>query len=816
MKRSPSFIEVLEQRIAPAADLIVDIVGIKLPSGGITVPGDVGSVVFDVTNIGDTKATSTGSGAKMSFYMSTDGIPSTADALVGARFDIPIGLEPGQTKRFTGIFATPSLNLPTPTLAAGDYRLVVWVDSTNVVAESNGGNNTDSTDLFSYVFEFGNVGARKNVPLAINGSTFKLSLSGPGTGEAVVSGGLLDLNFTGTTEKTAVKLANKPGFALSIDDITADSPLGSMNILFSNVSGDLRFNGGIASLVAGAIDPLGVSTQDSVLVVGGGIGKPVKLDIFAIGDLDITSAVGIDLLETHVWFDRLGNGDVIVAPYINKLLLTQAPFKAGTVPLDPEFNADLFLTGDPSKTYVLNEARLLGPLKNATWTMNNTTDLDVNKILLSSAQDWKLVVSGSVKTLGVLDWDNTGTTGAMLDALTVGDLRVGRLEGDSIILRGSNGADVAAKKVLLIDVAGLNAFTALQGGIESLTTFTWGVVTDIQTQWIKSLTVLRGQNAFDFLPDLTLTDTGPNGTSLAKANVLTGVAGAWSAASGFGALSFHNLTGELTSPQGIDSLKTDYIEGALIDVSGRIESLTTEYWDGGSLEAAELKKLYVNGNPSFGSGKLLNTTFRLQEIDGVTDKFSVAGLMQNVNIFGSSTYVIESLSADAWTGGRLDAGSVGKFTLNGKRDGSDGFLVGVDIDLRSRSVPAGLGSLGEMKITGSVDSTQIDLAFDAGKITVGKFLESEFSTAGNVKAFTVTGAVGGSEPASFKNSLVSGVDFGAITVVDVVSAGPGPYGFDTQGIVSYKRKEAGVIVQTLSGPAPGIYDIIGNYAVTVL
>ncbi len=818
MKTHPACIEALEQRIAPVADLIVDIVGLKLPPGGVTVPGDIGSVTFDVTNIGSTRATSGGNGAKMDFFLSTDAVLSGGDTFVGSVFNIPIGLESGQAKRLTGFFGMPELVLPTPTLAAGNYRLIVQIDATNVVAESSGANNTDATDPFSYVFQFGNVGTRKNVPLAIGPhAVHKFTLSGPGTGELTPDGTRVDLVFNNTDGKSAAKLLAKVRgdiLDVDLDDITANSPLGSLTIFFANTRGDLRFLGGLGSLTAGVIEPPGGSVSDTQLTIAAGLGKPVNLDIFALGDVDITSAVGIASLETHFWRDTGAGADTITAPFINKLYVTKFPAKVGTVPIEPVFSADLFLTGDPSVTYVLNDAKLAGLVMDSTWTLNNTTDLDVNKIKLEKAEDWKLVVSGMVKTLVVQRWDNTGTPGAMLDALTAGDVIVGEITGDSIILRGSDGVNVAAKRMVLADVKRLDALSAMQGGIETLATYRWEDDTAIQTEWIKTLAVLRGLDS-RFLPNLTLTGAGPSGASLATAFVANTMDGTWTAAAGFGRLEFDHLEGTLNSQTFIDSIKADDIKTGDIDAVGEIRSLVTGDWNMGSLEASELKSLSINGQPSKGSGKLKDVTFRLQEAGGVTDRFAVAGLMQNVNIFGSSTYIIESLTADAWNGGALDVGSVGKLALDGKLAGSNGFLLGVNIDLRSRSVEAGGGSLKELKVAGAVDTTQIDLAFEAGKVTVGKFLESEFNVQGDVKSFIVTGAGGGIEPASFKNSLVSGHTFGTIAVVDVASAGPGPYGFDTQGIVSYKRKEAGAVVATLAGPANGIYDVLGNYAVTV-
>lgn len=862
MKTFPLRPEALEQRIAPAVDLLLLDYALSLPAGGVTVPGDSVGVSFNIVNFGNTTANAPG-GTDVELWLSANTTLGSFDLKLGNLHVGGFSLDPLEARGASGKVKLPTLGLPTPVMPAGNYHIIARLLSP--VGESNTANNTTPSDeIFPYLFQFGNVGARKNVPLAIGGGdALKLTMSGAGRGEVAPDGALLDLTFTGTDGTSAAKLTAKEGFGINFDDITASSPLGSLSIFDSNVRGDLRFNGGIEKLVAGAIDPTGFSGDDSILVIGGALGKRATLDIFAMGDVDVVSSAGIAALKTHIWLDRnaatsVVHSDVLIAPFLDKLYVTPTPKKTGTVPIAPEFHADLYLTGDPSATYALNDVRITGPVMDATWYMGDEPDLDVNTVRLDTAADFALIASGMVRQFSVSTWDNARTPGPMFDAGSVGTFKVAGVNtggvgllGDSIMIRGADSKGVAIKNFFVTRVE-INSLSAANGSIENLGVGDWIMETPITAKWIKNLAAVRTVGSVgDFAADVTLTGADTKGISLGTVVIQGEAAGDWSVTADAKKVTIDSTTadfefkgdevgqftvkntfggylegelnkvtvGELAGGifgkgEGIASIKAETVNlppTASITAPGRIESLIAGEWTRGNLNAGVLKSLIITGRTSEGLGNLSNAYFAFDTAGGVTEVFRVAGRMKNVDITSlSANYDFIDFSADSWDTGSLSAGWVRKMTFDGGGSPKDGFLLDVKMNLYGLDLK-NLTSLGTLKVSGAVDvDTRINLTNDAGSVTVGAFLNSFFQSQRNVGLFSVTGIKGATEPA-FTRSEVHANQFTRVLVNDVDGGGGTASGFFAQRFGFYQRKEGGDVAfsQTnLAGVQGTMFDVI--------
>ena len=120
MKRQPAFIEPLENRIAPAVDLVVLDFALSLPAGGVTVPGDGVGVSFSVANFGDSTANAP-NGTDVEFWLSANQTLGSFDLKLGNLHVGKFSLDALETTRtVTGKMTLPTLGLPTPVMPAGE------------------------------------------------------------------------------------------------------------------------------------------------------------------------------------------------------------------------------------------------------------------------------------------------------------------------------------------------------------------------------------------------------------------------------------------------------------------------------------------------------------------------------------------------------------------------------------------------------------------------------------------------------------------------------------------------------------------------
>jgi hypothetical protein len=404
-------------------DLIATFVSTTLPAQFS--PGEKATVKFTLTNAGNFTATGA---ITNTLYLSLDNMLDSGDIPVtikGSLAGAKLKLAKQKSMPLTGNFTVPA---GTP---LGDYVLLVDVNATNSLLESDTTNNTAvSPTLLTAVDAFGNVGGRANVSLVlpdVDGTQVTYKLTGPGMGTVNVGDSGSDLSLTGTTAASALTISGKGGDSLvELHDFSADSAIGTIKALTTSVSGDATLSGGVTRLQLNNGNNLTLGAgAASTLVLGGA-------DVIDNSTWNVTSAAGIKSLkfifpqgpsgiQPLIVASGPASGGAITAPWIGTLAA-----QTGQV--------DLNLSGVGSPGGVaLGSVNLAAPLTSANWSVTGA----VGKVALHGvSSEVSINIAGPVKTL-----TNTGDFGGNIAASLFGSVVItGDLSGD--ILAGANfGAD---------------------------------------------------------------------------------------------------------------------------------------------------------------------------------------------------------------------------------------------------------------------------------------------------------------------------------------------------------------------------------------
>ncbi|HEV7299272.1 MAG TPA: S8 family serine peptidase [Tepidisphaeraceae bacterium] len=231
----------------PAPDLTAVVAAPRLFT--TLVPLDRGVVDVRVSNAGDlTFRAAVG----VDVYMSTDQTLDGNDVLVGTMKPRRLAMRPDATKLLRIRMTVPA------NTGEGTYYLLANVDPANTVVEKSEANNVavDATPR-ELKWQFGNVGARRNVRLTLSdGADVPVTfyLRGPGTGQVTrdVNDGIFDLSFTGTTTRSSGSLRSRGVSA--IDDISIAGDFRTFTartvdllgeVITTGVRGNFRFRNGL-------------------------------------------------------------------------------------------------------------------------------------------------------------------------------------------------------------------------------------------------------------------------------------------------------------------------------------------------------------------------------------------------------------------------------------------------------------------------------------------------------------------------------------------------------------------------------------------
>ncbi len=407
---SASITETVTPTSTQGPDLVGTFISSSLPA--TAVPGETANIKVRVTNQGNSLA----SGAiSNGLYLSLDTTLDTDDppiTLKGALAGGTIHLNPNQSVVLSGTFTLPA---DTP---LADYDLLVWLNQTGALAESDSSNNVfASTGSYNVVDGFGTIGGRPGITLQVpdaNGTIGTFKLIGPGNGTVNVSDEGVDVVLDGTTAASSLSITTKPGHGpLQLSDITVDSAVGAVRAPDVSISDMISLPGGAATLIVGP------TSDGAQIVLGNGPATTVSLG--AVNGTALTAASGLRSLTVTAWSNT--SADQISAPWIGSLVSKG------------DFGAGLSLSGVGAPGGVaLQSASIGGNLGDEVWSVDGA----VNRLKAGSVlSGWSGSVSGSVRSFAV-----SGNFAGDFAGVSFGSVAItGSVDNADILAGASFGAD---------------------------------------------------------------------------------------------------------------------------------------------------------------------------------------------------------------------------------------------------------------------------------------------------------------------------------------------------------------------------------------
>jgi len=286
------------------------------------VPGDKANVSVIVRNIGGAKAT----GASVDeLWLSPKPDDLTGAFLLGTKTST-VTLGPGGTRTVTYSVVVPGQ------AAAGTYYLVADINTTASSTDLHPDNNRVAAAGRDLVWQFGNVGTRKNVLVTLpdgDGTLVTFGLRGPGTGTVVPNAGALDVALAGTTTASAVTVTAKKSAAPGDDGKAAignvavgdtgnpadQTSLGSFTARASNLTGNFTVMGSLATLT---LDDVAGDRLVDVRNTGNAT-STLALAFDRVSDLSVTAAMPLRSVTATEWLETGTHS--ITAPSVGTLTI---------------------------------------------------------------------------------------------------------------------------------------------------------------------------------------------------------------------------------------------------------------------------------------------------------------------------------------------------------------------------------------------------------------------------------------------------------------------------------------------------------------
>jgi len=287
------------------------------------VPGDKANVSVIVRNIGGAKAT----GASVDeLWLSPKPDDLTGAFLLGTKTST-VTLGPGGTRTVTYY----SVVVPGQA-AAGTWYLVADINTTASSTDLHPDNNRVATAGRDLVWQFGNVGTRKNVRVTLpdgDGTLVTFGMTGPGTGTVVLNAGALGVALAGTTTASAVTVTAKKPAAPGDDGKAAignvaigdtgnpadQTSLGSFTARASNLTGNFTVMGSLATLT---LDDVAGDRLVDVRNTGNAT-STLALAFDRVSDLSVTAAMPLRSVTATEWLETGAHS--ITAPSVGTLTI---------------------------------------------------------------------------------------------------------------------------------------------------------------------------------------------------------------------------------------------------------------------------------------------------------------------------------------------------------------------------------------------------------------------------------------------------------------------------------------------------------------
>lgn len=469
--------------------------------------------------------------------------------------------------------------------------MLAVADSGSRIPEANEGNNTTaSTAQVDYKFWVGDVGSRKNVAFdAFAGGPLEFDLNGGGVGKVIVSGGIVDLSYEGTTAKSVGLIRGNGN--LNLRNVTANAVMNSVS-LAANVTGTANFNGGLGGL---AIRELGGPASDASLNIAAGFPKPAVLAFTRVENSNITvdGEKGIRLFLARQWVNTNATPDVLSAASLKFMEIN--PLKTG---MTPNFEANVNIIGTPydAEGHVVGRVRVGGFIKNSFWAVGGDSTKLIKEINPTAAENFRLLTSTHVERIEIPT--NYTNSNVNLTSLNAGSFGTIQIKGDISI--GPIQADYDDTVINILDLGNVNRLPQIYaplGGIKEISAKNWPARTVISALWINKITV-RDSSAFPgllFAPDLHLYGVNPErNLALGAVDIRGGI-----------------IAGTSNDDRAIWSFSGDV---------GSIDATYTEHWQvngnlgggvGGKIGRLDIFKDMINSHLTFlGANLIAATGFR--------------------------------------------------------------------------------------------------------------------------------------------------------------------------------------------------------------
>ena len=366
----------------------------------VAVPGERGRSQLTISNQGGLR---TQSATTLRLYATQQGeLDGQAVEIGSVNFD-NLSLEPGSSEQADVPFELPN------NLAPGEYNIIAVVDADNNIPEANEINNTIAVAQSQTVaWQFGNVGNRTNVELALTDSEGELvyfNMNGNGYGEVVDRAGTRHVVLYDTDNETKVNI-QAAGGSNDIGSIVVNGSLERFSAANTNLSGNFE--------ILGSLNKLQLSdTSNASILIGSSNDKEHEVDIYVdvASNLSIVSQSAISLIKADSWTTTEDGTSLISAP------------KLAFLNVKGDFDTDINIDGFLEKTRITGTA-------SGVWHIGSADRIKVH----STDADWSLSVDSHLDKL-YADEDVSGT-------VTAASLKRMRVRGDLLNANVLIGADL--------------------------------------------------------------------------------------------------------------------------------------------------------------------------------------------------------------------------------------------------------------------------------------------------------------------------------------------------------------------------------------
>jgi len=433
----------------PNFDLKGEFADLSLPS--VIVPGETIPVEVCVTNLGNVELEQT---IDIEVYASLDTqLDKVSDIALGNVDDVMLRIAQNCSTELNVSLLFPG------TMAFGDYYLIVHVDASDNIDETDELNNiavTNSTQLVAQ--SFGNLDEGRNVPLQLtldDGIQVELSLRGNGYGQ--IDGMLSQIELFDTDEYTRFQIEIITGDAdgVTIGDITVYGDLRSIAAGCCDLTGNVTIIGGLRSFIINDI----LSDATNVITIGAA-DAPMTFQAHLIKDAVIQSQTAIGTFEAEAWSDTDGLADILSAPGITNI--TIAGSLAADVTTDQDINrvlidgslAGSINTGGNLNNIVIDSASADSSItcggsirqmvvKSGSCAVDITTDGEIKKLFVKEGTlSGDLNIGGDLRFLFIKQGDLSGS----VKAQSIRNLTIGRqLTGEVMTLDDINRLSVTGE-----------------------------------------------------------------------------------------------------------------------------------------------------------------------------------------------------------------------------------------------------------------------------------------------------------------------------------------------------------------------------------